>query len=370
MNTKVDYSIEMEPLVSVIVPVYNMIRFLPKCIESICSQTYFNLEIILINDGSTDKSGSICDEYMLKDDRIKVVHKENGGVSSARNRGLDIALGKWVVFIDADDHVTEKYIEQFLVYGESDLVVTNYHLNIGDSPLEYQKVKIKNYLQTISHSLIANVPWGKLYDSKIIKQYSIRFDENTRFGEDSLFNFSYLLYCNSIKIIPVCGYNYTVDEPPSERYMLTAKEIRQTMMKLTTFYELLEQKYKCQFDMTFDIALHVSIYPLKRLMATGDDEYFELYQTIYPNRTKENLYRDWVCSPMVRVITRIKSLYELGRYNEGKSFCFDAWRIYKQKFRTIQYPYPIHRILGILLSFGLLRMTHIFLLLYAYLKNK
>ena len=231
------------PQVSIIVPIYNTEKYLRRCVDSIINQTCKNLQIILVDDGSTDNSGAICDEYARKDDRIKVVHKENGGASSARNRGLDIASGRWVVFIDADDHVTEKYIEQLIVYGESELVITNYHLNIGDSPLEYQEEKIEDYLQTISHSLIANTPWGKLYDSKIIKTHSIRFDESTRFGEDSLFNLSYLLYCNSIRIIPVCGYCYESDGISSERYKLSVQEISRTINKLIRSYELLGHKY-------------------------------------------------------------------------------------------------------------------------------
>ena len=98
-----------EPLISVIIPVYRVERFLSRCIDSVIGQTYKNLEIILVDDGSPDRCGDICDEYACKDQRIKVIHKENGGVSSARNAGLDIAKGAYVTFIDSDDYWDKHY---------------------------------------------------------------------------------------------------------------------------------------------------------------------------------------------------------------------------------------------------------------------
>ena len=101
----------MDELISVIVPVYNVEKYISRCIESIMKQTYKNIEIILIDDGSTDNSGKICDEYSLKDDRINVIHKKNGGLSDARNTGLDIAKGKYISLIDSDDFVSKFFIE-------------------------------------------------------------------------------------------------------------------------------------------------------------------------------------------------------------------------------------------------------------------
>lgn len=97
----------MKPLISVILPIYNVAQFLPRCIESVCSQTYDNLEIILVDDGSPDDCGDICDKYAEKDNRIVVVHKQNGGLSDARNKGAEIANGEYITFIDSDDYVTD-----------------------------------------------------------------------------------------------------------------------------------------------------------------------------------------------------------------------------------------------------------------------
>lgn len=103
--------------VTVIVPVYNVSSFLSKCIESICEQEYPFLEIILVDDGSTDESGKICDSYAEKDARIKVIHKQNQGVSSARNTGLDVATGRWICFVDGDDYIMPEYVSYMLALG-------------------------------------------------------------------------------------------------------------------------------------------------------------------------------------------------------------------------------------------------------------
>ena len=100
----------MEELISVIVPVYNVEKYLNRCVESIMNQTYKNLQIILIDDGSNDRSGKICDEYAEKDKRIEVIHKENAGVSAARNKGLDKAKGEWITFVDADDWIEKTFV--------------------------------------------------------------------------------------------------------------------------------------------------------------------------------------------------------------------------------------------------------------------
>lgn len=100
-------------MLSVIVPVYNAEEYLRKCIDSILYQTYSDLELLLINDGSTDSSGAVCDEYARRDERVRVIHKENGGVSSTRNLGLDLAQGEWITFVDADDWIEHETYEKF-----------------------------------------------------------------------------------------------------------------------------------------------------------------------------------------------------------------------------------------------------------------
>lgn len=114
------------PKISVIIPVYNAEATLRRCVDSVLSQTFTDFECLLINDGSKDKSGEICDEYAARDSRIGVFHKENGGVSSARNVGLDNATGEWIAFVDSDDWAGEKYLESFSEYLDADLIISGF----------------------------------------------------------------------------------------------------------------------------------------------------------------------------------------------------------------------------------------------------
>ena len=104
-----------EVLISVVVPVYNVEHYLKKCVDSICHQTYRNLEIILVDDGSTDCSGSLCDEFATSDSRIRVIHKSNGGLSDARNAGMELASGEWWMFVDSDDYIAPDTAETLLL---------------------------------------------------------------------------------------------------------------------------------------------------------------------------------------------------------------------------------------------------------------
>lgn len=155
------------PLVSVIVPIYNVEKYIKKCVESIINQTYKNLEIILVDDGSPDNCPQICDEFALKDSRIKVIHKKNGGLSDARNTGLDIMSGEWVVFVDSDDFVSKYYVENLYFLTQkynADIAITSYK-SFFDTNLEFSSKKITNekiFLHS-SKEAIKNMLYNKYY---------------------------------------------------------------------------------------------------------------------------------------------------------------------------------------------------------------
>ncbi|MBR5028538.1 MAG: glycosyltransferase, partial [Bacteroidales bacterium] len=138
------------PYISVIVPVYNTEKELPRCIDSILGQSFADFELLLVNDGSTDGSGAICDDYAAKDSRVRVFHKENGGVSSARNRGLDNAVGEMVVFVDSDDQIEQGYFANAI---DTDADIYYYHRMLSDGHFDsvipcgvYYDEDLKNYL--------------------------------------------------------------------------------------------------------------------------------------------------------------------------------------------------------------------------------
>ncbi len=208
-------------MVSIIVPVYKSEKHLQKCIESLTNQTLKEIEIILVDDGSPDNSGKICDDYSEKDERIRVIHKKNGGVSSARNRGIQEALGEYIVFIDSDDWIEEQYIEQLV---DAKNRYDNYEIICGYRTVTFDGVvgetyfskdekesviPFERYMELVI-KVLAQSPVNKLFHVKTIKDEKIRFDENLSLGEDMLFCLEYYRACNSDKILCVnsCLYNY------------------------------------------------------------------------------------------------------------------------------------------------------------------
>ncbi|MCL2328359.1 MAG: glycosyltransferase family 2 protein [Bacteroidetes bacterium] len=208
--------IKLSPIVSIIIPVYNAEKYLRDCINSVLAQTFSDFELLLINDGSSDSSGKICDEYASHDVRIRVFHKENGGVSSARNFGIDNAKGKWVAFIDSDDWVEIAYLEHLLqgndivelrVAGYVDYRPKGKKIFQLEPELFFNQQIQSYYAKYISTYTIFAV-WGKLYLLSTINKYHIRFDIRLSYGEDNVFNFMYLNNINSIGVNNYFEYNY------------------------------------------------------------------------------------------------------------------------------------------------------------------
>ncbi|MBQ6787622.1 MAG: glycosyltransferase [Lachnospiraceae bacterium] len=168
----------MQDLISVIVPIYKVEKYLNKCVDGIINQTYTNLEIILVDDGTPDNCGAICDEYAEKDSRIKVIHKSNGGLSDARNVAIDIMQGKYVTFIDSDDYIGTEYIQcmyEALKNTDSDLAICEYAYVREDGtminrPCNNKKVQVFNQERALYELLnmkkYSNSAWGKLYKSE------------------------------------------------------------------------------------------------------------------------------------------------------------------------------------------------------------
>lgn len=195
----------MNDLITIVVPIYNVEPYLKKSIDSIINQTYQNLEIILVDDGSPDNSGKICDEYAKKDNRIKVIHKENGGLSSARNAGIDMAKGKYISFVDSDDYISNDYIE----YMYNILKKYNVKMSTCETQVIYGneniKEKEKNVVTLLDKSeLFYNILFDKKSDvSAYSKLYHISLFENIRFPngivyEDTATTYKLIEKCDKI----------------------------------------------------------------------------------------------------------------------------------------------------------------------------
>lgn len=234
----------MKDLISIIVPIYNVEKYLNKCIESIVNQTYENIEIILIDDGSNDNSGIICDEYAKKDNRIIVVHKENGGGSSARNKGLKIAKGEWISFVDADDWIEQTFCQTLLnkvTQEQADIALCGYN-RITDNRIE--KINANNqevFLNSNEYlvkSLNPQTGFGfchmKLIKKEVLK--SISFNERIEVGEDALFNIQLSTYIKKAVFLKQPLYNYRInnqsvvkryDENYANKYLKSMKIIEE-----------------------------------------------------------------------------------------------------------------------------------------------
>ena len=202
------------PTISVIVPVYKVEEYLPACIRSILRQTYRDFELILVDDGSPDRCGEICDEFAMKDKRIRVIHQENGGVSRARNVGIDLARGEWIAFVDSDDLITPKYLEKFaLTPGEeADLIIQSaLHLN---SKLRRSEFSFDNHLfKDLSDILDERhlsfvVPWCKLFRTNLIERHHIRFPETICYSEDQVFYYHTLAVASAVRTVNSHRYVY------------------------------------------------------------------------------------------------------------------------------------------------------------------
>ena len=214
----------MNHLVSIIIPTYNTAKYLPACLDSIINQTYRNLEIILIDDGSTDNSYEIAKEYAQKDFRIKLIHQKNAGQSCARNRGIKLATGKYIGFIDSDDQIEKDFIEKLLKpFSQQNTILSvcgiHYrrlkHKSVSDVYISPIRPKRKSesykayilYLLTIDGRMYSSV--NKLYKTNIVKKIS--FDKNLNFAEDTKFVLNYLSHVEGdidFIIEPLYIYNF------------------------------------------------------------------------------------------------------------------------------------------------------------------
>lgn len=207
------------PKVSVIVPVYNTEKYLPRCIDSILAQTFIDFELIIVNDGSEDNSGKICDNYALKDSRIIVIHKENEGVSIARNIGVKSSTGKYITFIDSDDKVSTNYLFKLIEIHEklnAELTISSYiKRNQGIDKqfiLDYYGVVDAKNIETVLNNSILTVPVAKIFNSNIIKTNHIIFPNGISRGEDTIFVLEYLLHIDKIVLLPEYSYFYITTE--------------------------------------------------------------------------------------------------------------------------------------------------------------
>lgn len=284
----------MEVLVSFVVPVFNVEKYLEKCVNSIRQINKYNIEIILVDDESKDNSGKLCDLLAAEDKRITVIHKENGGVSSARNKGMSVARGEWISFVDSDDELEADYEERILSNLDAHAQICIYNYNEMHSNKVLNRYSNKNlpvffssedkskiingffnnddleYQKYVVSPLYYISVWNKLYKTELLKQNEIIFPENTPWGEDYIFNIRAIIKASHIKNIFHNGYKYRIQSLSiSNRYCGEAMEYYRNM--ITDLQEIIDQELSIEQAKLDEYILRQFLYTAQRSVFNVDN---------------------------------------------------------------------------------------------------
>lgn len=284
-----------EVLVSIIIPVYNVQSFLKECLDSVLNQTYERIEIILVDDGSTDESGKICDIYQQKDSRIIVIHKKNGGLSDARNAGIEKASGEYYAFIDSDDFVHKEYIKSLLtacIENQSDISVCGYFEYIDDSKMK----EIKNIecsfsnIEAVSDFLHENnsvkvMTWNKLYHKRVFQKNNVRFPIG-KLHEDNLTTYKCLFNANRISIISNALYFYRIRQGSiMNKYNKKRFEVLESIKELREYVENPIHDFKEEID-SYELSMSIALTTMCIENEIFDDDYYRLINIIKETYSK------------------------------------------------------------------------------------
>lgn len=334
-------------LLSIIVPVYNCEKYLEECVDSIIRQTYRNLEIILVDDGSTDSSGKICDQYTYRDDRIRVIHKENGGQQDARSAGIAISQGTLIGFVDSDDWIeADMYENLYKSIGQADLVTSGLWqydkngiaqkivdaLEAGtyDGQSKFFCDNLIVYAGQIESGMlggIVNSVSSKLFKASIVKKIYAKVNVNVKNGEDLLFTITYMLMCSKVIVTHECYYHY--------RYNSVSVSYRKNpdyLAEMNMFYRVLDKALKghvfeesLRDQLNRMLMYYVYTYTSSMLKMNA-----ELYypQYVFPQnyllnekrivlagsgKVGKSYYLDWKCNASICVVQWIDSSPPMGK---------------------------------------------------------
>lgn len=302
-------------MVSMIVPVYNSEKTLSRCIDSILNQTYRDFELILLNDGSTDTSGEICDAYAKRDSRVRVVHKENTGVSDTRNRGIDLARGEYLQFLDSDDWITPDATALFVrtaTEQQCDMVISQFYRVIGEHVSQkgaidedglMDRSTYANHMMQKPADFYYGVLWNKFYKRSIITEHRLRMDQSISWCEDFMFNLEYVRHTQTIYAMKVPVYYYVKTKGSLVSQGMSMKKM--IRMKRTVF-ACYNDFYKDVFDEAEYEKRRIQIYRFL-IEAAGDGEVAPL---ILPGSYRLGAERTSVSTAV----------------QEGKGFFFDIYR--------------------------------------------
>ena len=287
--------------VSIIVPLYNAEKFAHRCIDSILAQSYDDYELLLVDDGSKDGTSALCDDYAQEHRCIKVFHKENGGVSSARNLGLNHATGEWVTFVDADDWVEPNFLQSVQNADDKkvDWVFAEWRTLWDDGrPNELNRTdkghiisgrdEVKRIWNEMAGDDICRCPWGKFFRRAIIEDNNLRFDESLRYGEDTVFNYQYFSLVHSLQLSNMPDADYIFHQTAGTR---AVQKYRCTPEGITTVRDKI-------FNIFF--AEGMSNLKFERLIFFS----FTMLEHCYLGKSDGKVRRDYYRSPIQKELER------------------------------------------------------------------
>jgi len=307
------------PVVSIIVPVYKVEKYLRRCLDSIAAQTFTDWECILIDDGSPDNSGKICDEYAKLDERFRVFHQGNAGVSTARNKGLDEAKGEWITFVDSDDWIENNALSIMVTNVKSNCLIVAGIKNINDIStkeqfFKYNEVDINyfiNKLYTFNPYGYIGYLFPKLFNNQIIKNSKIRFNEGIFYNEDRLFVLQYVLNCNSVLFLDKVTYNYFIRDD-SAMGQIKHHFSEKMVTELTAFDLMLdilsklnaENHLNCSIDAFFAACRLEDICDDKsyNYVNTHIKSYFSIACKTKNFKTKLKIYKQYILSKIKKIL--------------------------------------------------------------------
>lgn len=335
----------MDKKVSIIIPAYNVEKYIKECLESISNQTYKNIEVIIIDDGSIDNTPSIVKTFCDEDNRFRLLTNPNKGVSSARNYGISISSGRYIMFLDSDDFYdlnAVEYMLQSIIDNQCDWGICNYINKYDDSEennnvhfiQENNKYDITDYLKQSAiefNSLYVGVLWNKIYRSDIIKTNKILFDETINLGEDSLFNLEYIKYVKTIYISSKCLYYHYMSNENSLTKTISAINMWDMSTvryeKMIEIYKRNQLERKCSKEIAYRI-LGDLIFPIRESIKDNKqkNEKVEILKNICQRNIVDYALKNLDELPMLYKImkknilkgTYVKLYYELSIWDKIK----------------------------------------------------
>ena len=296
---------------SIICPVYNAGNYLKTAIESVLYQNYMFWELILIDDGSTDGSGNLCDDYSKKDQRIRVIHGKNQGVSAARNAGIKLACGEWILFLDSDDYFEKNalhILNDSMLEEETDMIIFNHYVNVEDRSYKHTIESVKNFkynrnfiesrilpgmlnicdLKKEKQINVLPFVWNKAYKREVLKEHEIMFYEELRIWEDKIFWLLYMKNIKNILFVDCALYHYV----QAKKERLSGKYVPEIFQNVVTIFNIMKENFEDLYDMD-------SYY--------SNEYYYRVIMNLIERAAERNNYKDFsmiikenLCIPQVK----------------------------------------------------------------------